>query len=137
MVQSTHAIHDSFNLEVKRQRLATKRKSHKIGSTITCTTSQSDEMEQPPQLKQQECTLNSDSAHSPVGANQSLSHTLVVRRRHSRRTRTTTERVSPFAGVLLSPAVKTKATEVKKRGKKTRSCRSHVIRRFGNSLKNR
>ena len=52
MAQSTHAIHDSFNLEVKRQRLATKRKSHKIGSTITCTTSQSDEMEQPPQLKQ-------------------------------------------------------------------------------------
>ena len=104
MVQSTNAINDSFNVEVKRQRLATKRKNHKIGSTITRITSQTDEIEEPPQQKQQECTLNSDSAHTPIGANQSLSHTLVVRRRHSRRTRTTTERVSPFTGVLRSPS---------------------------------
>ena len=88
MVQFTNAMHGSFNLEVKRQRLATKRR-HKIGSTITRTTSQSEQMEQPLQLEQQECTMNSDSFHSSIGANQSLSHTLVVQRRHSRQTRTT------------------------------------------------
>ena len=113
VVQSTDAIHESFNREATRHRLSRKRQAHIVGCTISRAAPQSDEIHDESeqeidqemmhlpevvepqafehidhQLEAEKRVSTEDCTHSSTTTSQSISHGLVIRRRRTtRRTR--------------------------------------------------
>ena len=60
VVQSTNAIHESFNLEATRHRLSRKRQAHKVGCTISRAAPQPEEIHD-----ESEQEINQEIMHLP------------------------------------------------------------------------